>query len=67
MLQRRFSQLLSVKQMAYAQFNRTAPKGRNTVSNNYEAILLDSSSFDLLIEDSVYFEVVLCEEVGMKH
>lgn len=59
MLQRRFSPLLSVKQMTYVQFNRIATKGRRTLSKNYEAILLDSSRFDLLTEDSVYFKVLL--------
>lgn len=57
MLQRRLSLLLSVKQ-TYAQFNKIATKGRHTLSKNYEAILLDSSRFDLLIGDSVYFEVL---------
>lgn len=56
MLQRRFSLLLSVKQMTYAQFNRIATKGRHTLAKNYKAILLDSSRFDLLIEDGVYFK-----------
>lgn len=59
MLQRRFSPLLSVKQMTYVQFNRIATKGRHTLSKNYKAILLDSSRFDLLIEDSVYLKVLL--------
>lgn len=58
---------MSVKQMAYAQFNRIATKGSHTISKNYEAFLSDSSRFDLSIEGSVYFKAVLYEQLGMKH
>ena len=58
MLQRRFSPLLPVKQMTYVQFSRIATKGKHILSKNYGAILLDSSRFDLLIEDRVYFKVI---------